>query len=191
MASYFTIFSLPDHHIDYLKQNEDEIFEYMDGELVCRKTTQKLKRLIFKALNLTHKNIDFPTQPVETFNPDINHKSVPAFHFILNGTTDFILGAGTIFQTWLSTDTHSAINMDNMNENFAFKSEMIPDLLKIVNQLTDSKIKSRYCEWFSVNYPEHTPCDIELSELCADFVTFRNGLKHAVQNKLGIMWVAC
>ena len=188
MASYLNLFSLPDHHIDYLQKNSAALFEYMEGEVVYQKGESKFKSIYSRVFKSEPVITDFPTEPIDTFNPEINHRNIELYHFILNGTTEYVSGAGSIFQTWLIIDDHSAIKIDKSNDHFAFKNETVPSLLKIVESLTDSTIKCRYCEWFSKNFPQHPPTEIELTDLCDGFVTFKDGLADAVNKQLGILW---
>lgn len=189
MALYLSLFSLPDSHIDYLKANPHDVCDYLHGELTQVEKKSFRFRSPYSRLSSTAAMPPFPTQPLDSFNPLITHRDVELHHFILNGSAEYVSGAGSIFQTWVS-HTHSAIPMDRSRENFAFKHEKVPELLNIVAHLSDDDIRSRYIEWFSLEHPDFNPHESEIRLKIEEFETFKQGLEEAATNKLGLIWTS-
>lgn len=170
VANYFCVFAAPDSHIEFLTQHPSTIFEYAEGQppeppqATTPKRTAKPKPTFWQRL--------FGTSPMPTSSPppepvpmaelvppddwpserppeigpaECTHGNVDLYHLILNGTTEFVKGSGSFFQTWLTNDQHSAIIINV--EAFAFKSHQIPELLQLVSGVTVELVQSRFTQW--------------------------------------------
>ncbi|QDT36531.1 hypothetical protein [Stratiformator vulcanicus] len=195
MATYLCIFVAPDHHIDFIKSNPDSLWAYVEGSMP-EIQPKRLKRTLWQ--RLTGQSVakqpaavvpeDWPDSEAIMIGPEVNHRNVDLYHLLLNGTSEFVDGSGSIFQTWLTNHKHSAINLTG--EDYAFKSEQLPKLAKLIAAVDPPAIKSRYTEWLRTQGETFEPSDDECDELVKEFSDFADSTRDVVNRHLGLIWVS-
>ena len=117
------------------------------------------------------------------------HRNVDLYHLILNGTADFVVGSGSIFQTWLTNEQHSAIVLIH-GEVFAFKNHQIPELLRLVSGVTAELVQARFTQWLrNTGDKDYSPGIEESEETASEFRKFGEALQEAVKKSHGLVWV--
>jgi hypothetical protein len=129
----------------------------------------------------------WPTKQPAMIGPEINHRNVDLYHLILNGTTDFVQGSGSIFQTWLTAD-HSAIDLTG--EDYAFKSHQLPALVRLLMKVDVKAVKAGFVQWLSAQGDNYTPSDEECGEIAREFRSFAKDVQHASEQSLGLIWIS-
>jgi hypothetical protein len=139
VALYMFFYVVPDNHLEFLRDNPTLFDSYLGGEI------PDLSQGFFSKLRgkkLPELPNDWPRQELNTYSPEINHRQVNIFHYILNGTNDSVENVGSIFQTWLKLRYKSpAIAIDG--ENFAFFSKDVRQLLNLIKGLTPELRRDR------------------------------------------------
>lgn len=183
-----SIFALNDSQIEFIKRHPESLFSFIEGEKPEINTgfVSKYSRLLSNKAQVLK---DWPIEPVEMINPVVTHKNVELYHYLLNGTDEIVFGAGSLFQTWFNIKEHSAISMDSCNDNFAFSSAQIPELLGLLNDLSFGVFKSRFDKWFQIKDLELYETEESYQETYRALIKFRNGVEIAVRNKHGLMWI--
>lgn len=121
---------------------------------------------------------------------EINHRNVDLYHAILNKTMEFVEGAGTIFQSWM-TNEHSAINLDSSGyENFAFYPHQLPELLSLVKAITHDSTREAYVEWCQSEENDFEPDLDDSTELYEEFLTFEKYLESTIEKGYGLVWLS-
>ncbi|MEM9186599.1 MAG: hypothetical protein AAGB00_08915, partial [Planctomycetota bacterium] len=141
---------------------------------------------------------DWPLSQAMPIGPEINHRNVDLYHLILNGTTEFVRGGGSIFQTWLEGQNehiHTAVDLSGDNEDFAFRSEQLPELLGLLKQVRLPLVVERYTSWFrrggSVAVSsDYTPAKEECAEIANEFKKFAKAVQQSIERRQGLIWVS-
>ena len=82
MALYMFFHVLPDSHIEYLNEHPDTFRSYMEGrEPKIRKSL--LDKLFGREIELALPH-NWPQTELEGFCPEVNHRQVELFHYLLN-----------------------------------------------------------------------------------------------------------
>ncbi|GIU32826.1 hypothetical protein L2719_09750 [Shewanella schlegeliana] len=197
MALCLNVFSLPNEHIQFLKHNPQTMQVYLVGQIpeleavVAIKQQSILTQLVRlirggKALVLPQ---DWPQHQVEMIGPDINHRNVDLYHYILNDTEELVRGAGSIFQTWLDINHHDAIKMDRSNESFAFESHRLAELAILLSKLDEQTVRNRFNAWLLEHNPDYIPQESEYLEMFTGWQRFKAGIAKAVEQNWGLVWV--
>ncbi len=158
MANYFCILPVPDAHIDFIHEHPQTLSDYLNGEAPDLRPAITPKPSLWQ--RITGKvpvppsppaiPTDWPTSECQLIGEAVNHRNVDLFHLILNGTKEFVNGSGALFQTWLEsgdTHKHNAIDLTHANEDFAFKSDQVPELASLLSQVNMDMVKSGFSEW--------------------------------------------
>lgn len=214
MADYFRVFAAPDSHIEFLSQHPDSVFDYVEGQppkpraVTPKQQVKPSKPTFWQRLfggspkppspapqptaptpELVPPD-DWPSEELTEIGPaECIHRNVDLYHLILNGTSKFVEGSGSIFQTWLTNDQHSAVNIIH-GEVFAFKSHQIPELLRLVSGVTVELVQSRFTQWLrDTGDKDYTPGLEESEEFAVEFRKFGEALQEAVKQSHGLIWV--
>lgn len=132
MASYMIFYVVPDSHLEFLRDNPALFDSYLVGEKPDLSQGFFSRLLGKKRPELPD---DWPSQELNAYSPEISHRQVNVFHYILNGKNDPVENVGSIFQTWFKPRHNSpAIVIDG--ENFAFNSAGARQLLNLIIGLT-------------------------------------------------------
>ena len=179
MASYMMFYAVPDAHLLFLKDNPTLFDAYLSGE------TPDLKPgLVSRLLGKQPPELpaDWPAHELHAYSPEISHRQVNAFHYVLNGTDDIVENVGSVFQTWFKTGKRTpAIVIDG--ENFAFSSQDVQPLLSLINDLTPELRQERLD--LSGRAPD-IPGGDEFVE--SAFTEIEKACNDAISTGLGLMW---
>lgn len=195
MANYFCIFSASDPHIRFLADNPEALWNYVDGQRPDPPMPKKpgmLKKLFGRASGpapIAEIPNDWPTEEARMIGPEINHRNVDLYHRILNGGEEFVSGVGTIFQTWLTPRNHGAIAIGG--ENFAFTSEFIPLLQRLVSLVDPVRVNEQYSAWLKKDDKDHVPGGEECEGFVKEFADLSQELQAIVAAGNGIVWISC
>ena len=139
MASYMIFYVVPDSHLEFLRDNPTLFDSYLGGEIPDL-SQGFLSKLLGK--KLPELPVDWPSQELDAYSPEISHRQVNVFHYILNGKNDPVENVGCIFQTWFKPRYNSpAIVIDG--ENFAFSNADTRQLLSLIAGLTPELKRER------------------------------------------------
>ncbi|ABZ78058.1 hypothetical protein Shal_3515 [Shewanella halifaxensis HAW-EB4] len=197
MALCLNLFSLPNGHIQFLKHNPQTIQAYLMGQApeleaeVAIKQQSLLSKLVRgisgrKALELPR---DWPQDEIKMIGPNVNHRNVDLYHYILNDTEERVKGAGSLFQTWLDIHNHDAIKMDRCNESFAFESYALAELFTLLSKLDEPVVRGRFDAWLLEYNPDYIPKESEYLEMIQGWEHFRVKVHEAMEVNHGLMWV--
>ncbi len=181
MALYMVFHAIPDAHIAYLSEHPEALLAYLEGvEPEPRRSF--LDRLFRREAEQSLPD-DWPTQEIEGIYPEVNHRQVEQFHYILNGTDARVSHAGCVFQTWFAPRAETVVvTIDG--ENFALTSDLVADLKGRIGSVSEDELRSRYSE--AVGEPEPTDDDKEfLQEVFAGIV---KACDQAIETGSGLMW---
>ena len=183
MALYMFFHVIPDSHIAYLNEHPDTFRAYMEGQ------QPEVRRSFFDKLFGRDVNLElpgnWPQNPLEGFCPEVNHRQVKYFHYLLNGTKDKVDDSGCVFQTWFAPRFKSvAITIDG--ENFALNSEFVLSLKERIQNITENELINRYRQAVD---------DVDLDKSDKDFLTsafheLSAACDRALERKEGLMWTA-
>lgn len=197
MANYLCIFAAPDSHIDFIRDNPDSLWAYVEGQYPEISTLPPKRSLWQRLTGATPPARpqpvipdDWPGNEPTMIGPEINHRNVDLYHLILNGTADFVGGSGSIFQTWLTNKKHSAIDLTGDNQHFAFKSDQIPSLVDLLSKVDAAAVKSRFTEWLRSKGETYDPSDEECEEMAQEFKSFAQSAQEVVNNSHGLIWIS-
>ncbi|WP_299804101.1 hypothetical protein [uncultured Shewanella sp.] len=198
MALCLNVLSLPDKHIQFLKHEPHTLQDYLLGQVPTEQTftaakPQPLLVQFVRFLTWAKKPslpLDWPSTEVEMIGPDVNHRNVDLYHYILNNTEERVKGAGSLFQTWLDINNHDAIKMDADNESFAFHSQALPELSTLLAKLDEQTVRDRFNAWLLEHNPDYFPKEDEYLEMFQGWQRFSAKVSEAKSNGLGLLWVA-
>ncbi|GIU05744.1 MULTISPECIES: hypothetical protein [unclassified Shewanella] len=198
MALCLNVLSLPDEHIQFLKQQPQTLQDYLLGQVPTEQmfTAAKPQPLLVQLVRfLTGAKkpslpLDWPSIEVEMIGPNVNHRNVDLYHFILNNTEERVKGAGSLFQTWLDINNHDAIKMDADNESFAFRSQTLVELADLLKKLDEQTVKDRFNAWLLEHNPDYFPNEDEYLEMIQGWQRFSAKVSEAKGNGLGLLWVS-
>jgi len=200
MANYLVIFTAPRSHVEFMRTHRGTSRNYYAGEPPdFRETEPKrssfLDRVMGRHLPASSASADaakvpadWPQSEAKVADIEINHRNVDLYHRILNKTSTFVVGSGSIFQTWLHAE-HDAIPLDDDNEDFAFLPEQLPELLALVESVTPESLLESFQEWCRDEGKDHQPTIEEATEMHSGFVSFANYLQRAIERHHGLVWV--
>lgn len=201
MASYFCIFPVPDSHIDFIHAHPRSYPAYIDGELpdlsepaATPTLWQRLTGRLPDTPAAARTPDGWPTSECTLICGNANHRNVDLYHRILNGTDEFVTGSGSLFQTWLeSGDTrrHSAIDLTHANEDFAFKSDQVPELVDLLASVDLARVRAAFTEWLRQRGETYDLSDDECVEILDDFKRFAAIAREAVLQSNGLVIIGC
>jgi hypothetical protein len=182
MASYMFFHVVPDSHLEFLREHPETFLPYMEGrEPMMRRSM--LDKLLGRetCLNLPE---DWPTEEPEGFSPEVNHRQVQDFHYLLNGTKERVGHSGCIFQTWFAP-RHKTVTITIDGENFALASEQVLDLKERIETLSDEELLARHQ---GLGYTELPDPDKQF--LKDVFSEIHAACDKALEKRAGLMWTA-
>jgi len=200
MANYLVIFTAPRSHIEFMRTHRGTSRNYYLGEPpefvgAEAKRSSFLDRLLGRKPSAASAAVegadipaDWPQSEAEVVDIEINHRNVDLYHRILNNSSNFVAGSGSIFQTWLHAD-HDAIPLDEHNEDFAFLPEQLPELLALVESVTSESLLRSFEEWCRDQKNDHQPTIEEAREMHSGFVNLADCLQRAIEKQHGLVWV--
>lgn len=185
MAMYMIFYSVSDTMIDYLESHPENLGYFFEGTKPQPKKSF-LDKILGKEDQIIELPYDWPTSEPNSYSPEINHRMVETFHYILNGTKELVGGAGCVFQTWLEP-RHSTVAITIDGENFALKSGEISNFKALLESVYPEKATERYLEDLEMDaMPEE---DIEFLEQA--YTELIKACDFALENTQGLMWCAC
>lgn len=182
MASYMFFHVVPDSHLEFLREHPETFLPYMEGR------EPKIRRSMLDKLfgRETRLDIpeDWPTEELEGFSSEVNHRQVEDFHYLLNGTKERVGHSGCVFQTWFAP-RHKTVTITIDGENFALDNTQVLDLRKRIATLSSEELVSRYEE---LGHEELSDPDKQfLSDV---FSEIRAACDKALEKRAGLMWTA-
>ncbi len=182
MALYMIFHVVPEAHLDFLAAHGETVGAYLNGH------PPEIRRTFMDKLFGRTPAVDvpdgWPNAELEGAVPEVNHRQVEYFHYLLNGSHDKVSHAGCVFQTWFAPHFDSvALKIDG--ENFAFRYDDVVRLHELVKRVSEAELVNRYRE--ALNETEVTPEDIEF--LTNAFDTIAAVCEQAIESKSGLMWV--
>ncbi|GIU45533.1 hypothetical protein TUM4438_19230 [Shewanella sairae] len=197
MALRFNVFALPDEHIQFLQLYPLSIEAYLLGKqpsanLLKAPAKQAWRLRLARLINGKKSQqipVSWPSASVEMIGPNVSHRNVDIYHYILNNTENRVKGAGSLFQTWIDINDHDAIKMAADGESFAFKSHDLCSLQPLLTALNAQTIRSRFDAWLLIHNPDYVPQESEYQEITSGIATFSRKVTEAIDKKLGLMWV--
>lgn len=200
MANYLCILPAPDSHIEFIHKYPRSISAYLDGQRPDLKQPapkptfwQRLTGQLPNAPAPPETPDDWPTSECTLVGGVANHRNVDLFHRILNGTDEFVTGAGTLFQTWLeSGDTrkHTAIDLTHANEDFAFKSAQVGELAQLLSQVSLDDVRDGFTHWLRQQGEAGDVSDEECVEILDEFKQFADTASEAARYSKGLMVIS-
>lgn len=180
MSVNMYLYSVPEDHIHFIKNNKIDFFTYKHG------IKPKLKAGFFSNLFGLSNDIELPSKWPETdiqeFNPEITSDQIDLYHYVLNGAEEFVSHEGCLFQTWyLDEDKGSAIKLDG--DTYAFQNKVLPNLINILNILNKEIIIERTEEFLKENLHEE-----ELAMLLEGFNVVNEAALHSLKSNNGLVW---
>lgn len=174
---------LPDSHIEFLSEHPEAFRPYMEGkEPEVRRSL--LDKILGREVGLDLPD-NWPQNELEGFSPEVNHRQIKFFHYLLNGTKDRVDHAGCVFQTWFAPRANSiAIAIDG--ENFALKSNFIQDLKELIQNISEEALLSRYKQVTGDTGIEESQRDF----LAGVFKEISSACDRALEKGAGLMWTA-
>lgn len=179
MALYMFFYVVPDDHLDFLKDNPTAFDAYLGGEIPDLSPGLFARLLGKKQTELPG---DWPNHELDAYSPEVNHRQVNVFHYLLNATNDPVESAGSLFQTWFKPRHNSpAVVIDG--ENFAFFNSDAKQLLKLVESVTPAMRRDRlaHCEDVS-----KARIDSDSADYAFDVI--EKACSEAVSKGQGLLW---
>ena len=183
MALYMFFHVVPDSHLEFLSKHPETFRKYLEGR-EPEVHSSLLDKMFGREVNLDLPN-HWPQNELQGFCPEVNHRQVEYFHYLLNGTKDRVHHSGCIFQTWFDPGFKSvAITIDG--ENFALRSEFILSLKEQIQNISEDEMFDRYRKAVD---------DVGMDESDKNFLTdaFReisSACDKALEKREGLMWTA-
>jgi len=201
VATYLCVFPVSDSHIDFIVENPDTLYAYVDGQSPTITSAPPAKPTLWQRLTgntpepkaTSEIPANWPDSEATMIGPEINHRNVDLFHLILNGTTDFVTGSGSIFQAWLepqSDRTQASIDVTGDNEHFAFHSDQLPALLELTSSVDVERATTCFIQWLRANGDDYTPSEDECDEMVSEFVQFGDSIRAAISKSQGLIWIS-
>jgi len=183
MAMYMFFYSVPDNVLEYLECNPAYLGDFLEGVVPTPKQSF-VDKLLRRSVEI-QLPAGWPASEPKSFEPEINHRMISDFHYILNGSDDFVCQAGCVFQTWLSPNADTvAITIDS--ENFGLKSDEVSNFKGMLESIYPEVAIERYTTRLN---GEYTSEDQEyLKEILEELIS---ACKSAMKSNSGLMWCAC
>jgi len=179
MALYMFFYVAPDSHLEFLRDNPTLFDSYLEGETPDLTQGWFAKLLGKKPVELPN---DWPSHELNAYSPEINHRQVEVFHYILNGTNDPVENVGSIFQTWFKPRHKSpAIVIDG--ENFAFCSADVKRLVNLTESLTPELRRDRLDNSKNPSEIQHSGNLVEYA-----FAEIEKACNEAISKGQGLLW---
>lgn len=200
MSNCFCILPAPDSHIEFIHQYPQSLSAYLEGEQPdiqqpAPKPTlwQRLTGQSAEAPAPVETPDDWPASECILVGEVINHRNVDLFHRILNGTDEFVTGAGSLFQTWLEagdTCRHTAIDLTHGNEDFALMSSQVGDLTQLLSKVSLDDVRDGFTHWLRQQGETYDVSDAECVDILEEFQRFAETAAEAVRQSHGLMVIS-
>ncbi len=178
MAHRFGAFAVPDSHVSFLHRHPGLVHDYLEGVRPKGETATPIPA-------------DWPPQALESLGSwSINHSNTDLYHWILNGGSELVTGAGSIFQTWHEPDQPSAaLKLDKYNERFAFHANHLAELAALVKAVDIDRVHRSFCDWLKSRGENFSDIDQYACEPFVDeFKMFSQGLEQTMQRGYALIW---
>jgi len=179
MASYMMFYVVPDSHLAFLRDNPTLFDSYLRGDI------PEIRQGFFSKLlgrKLPRLPDDWPSHELEAYSPEISHRQVKVFHYLLNGKNEPVENVGSLFQTWFKPRHNSpAISIDG--ENFAYNSRDARHLLNLVEGLTPELMRDRLDDFESASELQDDSGLLEYA-----FNQIEKACNEAVSKGQGLLW---
>lgn len=183
MALYMLFHVVPDSHIEFLANNPSTFRAYLEGVEPTVKNSL-FDKLLGREVELSLPG-NWPGDELEGYCPEVNHRQVKYFHYLLNGTTDRVDHEGCLFQTWFAPRVKTpVVTIDG--ENFALRHEHIDSLRQRIRQLSADEICARYEQALEGERVD----DATREFLLGAFEEIASACDNALETKAGLMWTA-
>ena len=196
MPYYFYLFAASNSHIEFISRYPDALWNFAEGSKCCLTESTSEQGFLQKlfdggeaAATLVRAPEDWPTEPVKMIGPEVNTRTVELYHRLLCGGDVFVSGAGSLFQTWLIRENGVAIDIGGKGENFAFTSNLIPELKELVLEVDESRVMYQYCLWLRKQGRTNIPSDEELENFTRDFAKLGSELQKVEDEGKGLIWI--
>jgi hypothetical protein len=143
MSIEITFYVVTDAQLSYLKRDQSNLYNFLSGSPpIARRSF--VDRLLGRQAVLISPPVDWPSSSFGEC-AEINHRAVPKWHYILNGTHDAVVGVPNIFQTWISGDKGCAMRLSGLGKDdvFAHTREQCLQMLALLNALSEDVIATR------------------------------------------------
>lgn len=176
MASDFSVYATPASIIDFLHANPGSVQAYLEGN-----APDSVPEATLPA--------DWPAEPPKSFGSwGINHRNCDLYHWILNGSGELTTGSGCIFQTWFEPDQSDALKLDDSNERFAFRPDLVVGLAELVDRIHVTGVMKSFVAWGKAQGKHFDVDEDECASFIEEFGMFRNYLTDAIRRGDGIVW---
>ena len=180
MSKNMYLYVLPDDHIKLIKEHNLCFPSYADGDIPEFNTGFFSKLFgINQPLDLPE---NWPNSEIELFDPGIVSSQIDLYHYLLNGSEEFVSHEGCLFQTWyINDDKGSAIKIDG--DTFAFTSELLSALSERLNEIDGNLITKRTEEFLG-----DVPSDDEVEVLLYGFTEIKKAVSKCMALNEGLVW---
>ena len=196
MTYYLYLFAASDSHIDFITENPDALWNFMEGSKCCLPAPKPEKGFLAKVFSgedeptsLVEVPIDWPTGQVEMLGPEISDLNIELYHRILCGGDVFVVGAGSLFQTWMVRVNGVSVDIGKKGENFAFYSDQVSELSALMSSVDEERVLYQYCLWLKAMGKPHDNIDQEVERLTKEFADLAAQLSKVEKAGNGIIWV--
>ncbi len=174
------LYSVPESHIHFIKENELDFITYAQGEVPEVKASFFSKLFGLKnAIELPDK---WPETEIHEFNPEITSNQIDLYHYLLNGSEEFVSHEGCLFQTWyLDEDKGNCIEIDS--ETYAFSLQSLLVLNEMLDGISKELILKRTEEFLG-----EEPNEEEVQMLFRGFSTIKDAVVNSVSSNTGLVW---
>lgn len=184
MANYFLTIGASNACIAFIRKHPDSLEQFVAGTTPESPEEHLTISGRTKTLSVP---ADWPTEQAE-LGTDINHRNIDLYHWILNGTSDFVSGPGSIFQTWLTT-RHAAIDLTGDNDSFAFEAEHLAPLAQLFSAVSKEAVAARFLQWHRHRGKTSNLSEHEIQAVWNDFCFVGQQVSECAQNGLGLIWI--
>ena len=132
---------------------------------------------------------DWPTNQVEMLGPEISDLDIELYHRILCGGDVFVVGAGSIFQTWMVRVNGSSVDIGKKGENFAFFSDQVTELIEIMSEVNEQRVLHQYSLWLEEKRMADRDLEETASRLTQEFADLTANLREVEKSGKGLIWV--
>ena len=197
MTYYLYLFAASDSHIDFITENPDALWNFMEGSKCCLAAPRPQKGILGKffegkeeeVTTLIEQPIDWPTGQVDMLGPEISDLNIELYHRILSGGDKFVTGAGSLFQTWMVRVDGVSVDIGKKGENFAFFSDQVSELTELMAEVDEKRVIHQYCLWLRAMGNSNVPDIIEIDRLTKEFADLAAKLREVQKAGNGIIWV--
>ena len=179
MALGFAVCSAPDSHISFLRDHPGIADSYLEGVVPPIESV------------LAPLPPDWPTHAPTVFNQwGVNFRNTTLYHWILNGTSTSVGGAGAIFQTWHNPAFASlVVKLDKHNEHFALYASQVGELAALAQRVDLESVHRAFSDWCRSEGKRHDDIDdLACQPFVDEFREFSRLVSKAKSDGHGLIW---